>query len=119
MSENLIYAGPGLQLKGFGELTEVALAVQSQQQKAVAAQIKALNAQRTKIQQKTSDVFGLTGEDLVPSLRPFWYDYMSDFDSQIENLTDRDGNPIESIQQAMSMSRSYGLFYKFKELAIQ
>ena len=30
---------------------------------------------------------------------------MSDFDSQIENLTDRDGNPIESIQQAMSMSQ--------------
>jgi len=105
MSENLIYAGPGLQLKGFGELTEVALAVQSQQQKAIAAQIKALNAQKTKIQQKTSDVFGLTGEELAPSLRPFWYDYMADFDSQIENLTDRDGKPIENIQQAMSMSQ--------------
>ena len=48
MSENPIYAGPGLQLKGFGELTEVSLAVQSQQQKAVAAQIKALNAQKNK-----------------------------------------------------------------------
>jgi len=105
MSENPIYAGPGLQLKGFGELTEVSLAVQSQQQKAVAAQIKALNAQKTKIQQKTSDVFGLTGEELAPSLRPFWYDYMADFDSQIENLTDRNGNPIESVQQAMSMSQ--------------
>ncbi len=112
MAENLIYSGKGIPLKGFGELTEISLAVQSQKQKAVAAQMKALAAQRSKIQLKASDVFGLTGEKLAPSLRPFWYDYMSDFDSQLENLTDRDGNPIESVQQGMSMSQEAMDFYK-------
>jgi len=111
MAENPIYAGPGLQLEGFGKLTEVALAVQSQKQKSMASQLKALDAQRAKIQLKTSDVFGLTGEKLAPSLRPFWYEYMADFDSQIENLVDRDGKPINSVQRGMSMAQEAKDFY--------
>ena len=111
MATNPIYSGPGLQLDGFGKLTEVALAVQSQRQKAMSGQLKALDAQRAKIQLKTSEIFGLTGDKLAPSLRPFWYEYMADFDSQIENLMDRDGKPIDSVQRGMSMAQEAKDFY--------
>jgi len=111
MATNPIYSGPGLQLDGFGKLTEVALAVQSQRQKAMSGQLKALDAQRAKIQLKTSEIFGLTGDKLAPSLRPFWYEYMADFDSQIENLVDRDGKPINSVQRGMSMAQEAKDFY--------
>lgn len=111
MASNPIYSGAGLQLDGFGKLTEVALAVQSQRQKAMSGQLKALDAQRAKIQLKTSEIFGLTGDKLAPSLRPFWYEYMADFDSQIENLVDRDGKPIDSVQRGMSMAQEAKDFY--------
>tara|TARA_R110000823_G_scaffold178867_2_gene311297 strand:+ start:400 stop:2370 length:1971 start_codon:yes stop_codon:yes gene_type:complete len=111
MASNPIYSGAGLQLDGFGKLTEVALAVQSQRQKAMTGQLKALDAQRAKIQLKTSEIFGLTGDKLAPSLRPFWYEYMADFDSQIENLVDRDGKPIDSVQRGMSMAQEAKDFY--------
>jgi hypothetical protein len=105
MATNPIYSGPGLQLDGFGKLTEVALAVQSQKQKAMTGQLKALDAQRDKIRDKATLGEEYNPNVLVPSIRPFWLEYINDFDNQIENLTDRDGNPINTVHQGRVMAQ--------------
>tara|TARA_R110000803_G_scaffold132932_3_gene200118 strand:- start:6967 stop:8937 length:1971 start_codon:yes stop_codon:yes gene_type:complete len=105
MATNPIYSGPGLQLDGFGKLTEVALAVQSQKQKAMTGQLKALDAQRDKIRDKATLGNEYNPNVLVAGVRPFWLEYISEFDNQIENLTDRNGNPINTIHQGRVMAQ--------------
>tara|TARA_R110002012_G_scaffold136907_3_gene291289 strand:+ start:9480 stop:11507 length:2028 start_codon:yes stop_codon:yes gene_type:complete len=110
-TQGLIYTGAGVPLKGFDKLIEASIAGATNQQRNALALQKSREAQRNRIEKTLNDVYETSGQDLAPSLRPFWGEYVNTVDAQIQNMTFLDGAPIETISDGQRLLREALAFY--------
>lgn len=106
-----IYTGAGIPIKGFEQLTEITLNATTLKQKSNLAMAKAIDAKRGRIEKTMDDVWGLNGAGLAPGLRPFWTEYVDGLQSQLDTMVDRNGQPITSITDGMTLAGEAVSFY--------
>jgi len=106
-----IYTGAGIPLKGFAPLLEAtANAAAIRQRNALSFQ-KAREAQQNRIESTLKNVYNESGQDLAPGLQPFWGEYVDGLSQQLENMTFRSGEPIETLSDGLKLVREANAFY--------
>ena len=106
-----IYTGSGVPLKGFDKLIEASIAGATNQQRNALALQRSREAQRNRIEKTLNDVYETSGQELAPSLRPFWGEYVNTLEQQMQNMQFLDGTPIETISDGQRLLREALAFY--------
>tara|TARA_R110001592_G_scaffold84667_2_gene250234 strand:- start:2840 stop:4870 length:2031 start_codon:yes stop_codon:yes gene_type:complete len=106
-----IYTGAGIPLKGFAPLLEATKNAGVARQKSALAFQKARESQKNRIDNTLSNIYETSGQELAPSLRPFWGEYVDTVAAQVEAMTFIDGTPIETIADGQRLLREANSFY--------